>query len=70
MWKELFAPNNQLFKPAFKKICFASDLYYFKENVNLDTYFQFYNDIFEKVKADENIVKKINYKNIEKLFSL
>jgi len=70
LWKELFAPDGKLFLPSFEKLCFASDLIYFGDILEIEPYFEFYDSLFEVVGASKELIEKVNHGNIEKLFSL
>ena len=70
MWKELFAPNGKLHTESVRKLCFASDIVYFRESLNVEPYFEFHDTLLEQIGASQELIQRINYDNIADLFSL
>lgn len=70
LWKERFAPNGRLHTESVRKLCFASDIVYLREDTDPKPYFDFYDKLMEEIGASEELIKKVSYDNISALFSL
>ncbi|NLV92255.1 MAG: amidohydrolase family protein [Firmicutes bacterium] len=70
LWKELLAPNGKLFLPAVEKLCFASDIHYFRSELMIEPYFDFYDTLLSEIGVSEELAERINYFNISELFKL
>jgi predicted TIM-barrel fold metal-dependent hydrolase len=70
MWAETFAPNGVLDEESFGKVLFATDLSLFREGEGFEAYFQFYDRLFDAVKASPAMRERVNRGNALRLFGL
>ena len=70
MWREIFAPNGVLDEESLGKVMFASDVGYFRGEPEVQPYFDFYDELFEAVRAPESLREKVNRGNAMALFGL
>jgi predicted TIM-barrel fold metal-dependent hydrolase len=70
MWAEIFAPNGVLDGESFGKLLFATDMSLFREKEGFEPYFEFYDKLFDAVKAPPEMRARVNRGNALKLFAL
>ena len=73
MWTEIFAPNGKLDTDALGKLCFGSDESYFFDNgsnQDVKKFIDFHRLLLERLKAPEELCRKIFRENILKLTGL
>lgn len=68
MWREMFAPNEELDEQAVGKLVFASDVKYFEGPPQVAPYLDFYDRLFAAIEASAEVVEKVNRGNAETLF--
>ena len=69
MWQETFAPNGELHAESFSKLCFGSDVTYFKQDFTFEPYIEFYERLYNAVNAPEELRERVNGGNILSLFT-
>ncbi|MCA1809801.1 MAG: amidohydrolase family protein [Lentisphaerae bacterium] len=71
-WREMFAPNGELAEDVVSKVCFATDVGYFREGGIMDDriprYINFYDQLFDSVGAPAGLREQVNSGNVLKLF--
>jgi len=70
MWQETFAPNGELHTESFSKLCFGSDVTYFRQNFTFEPYMEFYEKLYDAVDAPDALREKVNRGNILSLFGI
>lgn len=72
MWREIFSPNGNLDTETLNKVLFASDIVIFENpgNEGFQPYFEFYDKLFDAVKAPEELREKVNRGTAVELFEL
>ena len=68
MWSETFAPNGELLTDSFSKVCFGSDVRYFGQTFGFKPYIEFYEKLYDAVKAPDDLREQVNRGNILSLF--
>jgi len=69
MWAEIFAPDGKLLESSVRKLCFGSDVVYFKEGVfPFEPYIAFYDRIFDRIGVSEELRELVNRGNVKALF--
>ena len=71
MWAEMFAPDGELLETSIRKLCFGSDVPYFRgEEFPFERYIAFYEKIFDAIGLSEELRDLVNCGNIRSLFGL
>jgi len=71
MWAEMFAPDGQVLEGSVGKLCFASDVVYFREGeYSFEPYSAFYERIYERIGLSPDQRERINRGNARMLFGL
>jgi predicted TIM-barrel fold metal-dependent hydrolase len=71
MWAECFAPDGELLASSVRKLCFASDVPYFREGqYPFEPYIAFYERILERIGAPEALKEQVYTGNARALFGL
>ncbi len=71
MWSETFAPNGKLLPGSLAKLTFASDLVYWRAELPaVRQYIDFYEEIFNRVKAPAGLRRKIWSRTAAGLFGV
>jgi predicted TIM-barrel fold metal-dependent hydrolase len=71
MWAETFAPDDQLHEPSIKKLCFGSDMSYFRAGqFAFERYMAFYDRIFDRIGLSPELREVVNRGNVRALFGL
>ncbi len=68
MWSETFAPNGELHAESFSKLCFGSDVSYFRQSFGFERYIEFYEKLYDAVKAPDDLRERVNRGNVLSLF--
>ena len=69
MWSEMFAPNGELHTESFSKVCFGSDVTYFRQNFPFEPYIEFYEKLYDAVRAPDDLREQVNRGNVLSLFT-
>ena len=71
MWAEMFAPDGQLLESSIRKLCFASDVRYFREGgFPFQPYMTFYDRIFDAIGLSGELRELVNRGNARSIFGL
>ena len=71
MWAEMFAPDGVLLESSIKKLCFGSDVVYFKEgSFPFEAYISFHEKLFDKIGLSSELRELVNRGNVKALFGL
>jgi len=71
MWAEMFAPDGNLIESSIKKLCFGSDVTYFKEgNFPFERYIRFHEGIYAKIGLSREDREMVNFGNAKRLFNI
>lgn len=71
MWAETFAPDGRLLESSVSKLCFASDVHYFRDDhFPFERYIGFYERVFERIGLSEELREVVNRGNALHLFAL
>lgn len=70
MWRDTFAPNGELHADSFSKVCFGSDVTYFRSTFGFESYIEFYEKLYDAVEAPDDLRERVNRKNILSLFDI
>jgi predicted TIM-barrel fold metal-dependent hydrolase len=71
MWAEMFAPDGELLESSVRKLCFASDVVYFREGeYPFEPYIAFYERIFERIGLSDELQERVNRGNARSIFGL
>jgi len=71
MWAEMFAPDGELLEGSIRKLCFGSDMSYFREGkYSFEPYIAFYEKIFERIGLSAELRDLVNRGNIRAMFGL
>jgi len=70
MWRETFAPNGELHAESFSKVCFGSDVTYFRQSFGFQPYIEFYEKLYDAVGAPDDLREGVNRGNILSLFGV
>jgi predicted TIM-barrel fold metal-dependent hydrolase len=71
MWAEMFAPDDRLLESSIRKLCFGSDVHYFRDGAfPFERYIDFYERIFDRIRLSEELRETVNSENIQRLFGL
>jgi uncharacterized protein len=70
MWADMFAPDGNLLEASVRKLCFASDVRYFRqpETFDVERYIEFYERIFDAIDLPEALRERVNRGNARELF--
>ncbi|MDP6779279.1 MAG: amidohydrolase family protein [Candidatus Latescibacteria bacterium] len=71
MWSDLLAPDGQILEASIRKLCFGSDVGYFREGEfpfkpNID----FYERIFDAIDLPPELREQVNRGNVRTIFGL
>jgi predicted TIM-barrel fold metal-dependent hydrolase len=70
-WTEMFAPDGQLLEGCIGKLCFGSDVRYFREGqFPFEPYMPFYDRIFDRIGLSEELREQVNRGNVRHIFGL
>jgi predicted TIM-barrel fold metal-dependent hydrolase len=71
MWADCFAPDGELLASSVRKLCFASDVPYFRQGeYPFEPYIAFYARILERIGAPEALKQQVYSGNARTLFGL
>jgi len=71
MWAEMFAPDGELLEGSIRKLCFGSDVRYFREGqFPFEPYLSFYDRIFDRIGLSEELRGQVNRGNTRSIFGL
>jgi len=71
MWAETFAPDGVLIESSVKKLCFGSDVVYFREGqFPFEEYIRFHEKLFDKIGLSTELREQVNSGNGKALFGL
>ena len=71
MWAEMFAPDGELLQDSIGKLCFGSDVEYFREGeFACAPYIAFHERLFDRIQLPEPFREAVNRGNIRTLFGL
>jgi predicted TIM-barrel fold metal-dependent hydrolase len=71
MWAETFAPDGNLLESSVRKLCFASDVPYFREGAfPFEPYIAFYERILNRIGAAQALKEQVYRGNARALFGL
>ena len=71
MWAEMFAPDGELLESSIRKLCFGSDVRYFREGeFPFEPYIGFYEKVFDRIALSDELRGLVNRGNIRSLFGL
>ncbi|MGQ9632380.1 MAG: amidohydrolase family protein [bacterium] len=77
MWAEMFAPDGEILESSIRKLCFGSDVWYFREGEGspqegfpFEPYIAFYEKIFDRIGLSEELRDLVNRGNIRSIFGL
>lgn len=72
MWEDIFCPNGKLDVETLNKVLFASDVVIFRNpgNEGFEPYFEFYDNLYNVIKAPDDLREKINRGTGLELFRL
>ncbi len=71
MWAEMFAPDGEILEGSIRKLCFGSDMSYFREGkFGFEPYIRFYDTIFDRIGLSQELRELVNRGNVRKLFGL
>ncbi len=71
MWAEMFAPDGEVLESSIRKLCFGTDVTYFREGqFPFEPYIEFYDKIFDKMGLSEELREVVNRGNMRRLFGL
>jgi predicted TIM-barrel fold metal-dependent hydrolase len=71
MWAEMFAPDGQVLEDSIGKLCFASDVAYFREGeYQFEPYVAFYERLFDRIELSPDLRERVNRGNARALFGL
>jgi hypothetical protein len=71
MWAETFAPDGNLLESSVRKLCFASDVPYFREGAfPFEPYIAFYERILDRIGAAQALKEQVYRGNARALFGL
>ncbi len=69
MWADLFAPDGQLQEDTIAKLCFASDVVYFRPDAHpFVPYIDFYERLFDRIGLPTALREQVNRGNAARLF--
>ena len=71
MWADCFAPDGELLESSVRKLCFASDVPYFREGeYPFEPYVAFYERILGRIGAPDALKEQVYRGNARALFGL
>ena len=71
MWAEMFAPDGQLINASIEKLCFGSDVYYFRDDeFSFEPHIAFHDHLFDRIGLSPELREAVNRGNIRRLFGL
>jgi predicted TIM-barrel fold metal-dependent hydrolase len=71
MWADLFCPDGRLLEESVAKLCFASDVPYFRpEGQPFAPYIDFYERLFDRITLPDALREQVNRGNAAWLFGL
>ena len=71
MWADLFAPDGKVLESSIRKLCFGSDVHYFRQDsFPFEPYIEFYDKIFDRIGLPEELREVVNSGNIRTIFGL
>ena len=71
MWAETFAPDGEIIERSVRKLVFASDVTYFKdEGFPFEPFIEFYEKIFDAIGLSDELRELVNRGNARALFGL
>jgi predicted TIM-barrel fold metal-dependent hydrolase len=71
MWADLFAPDGRLQADTIAKLCFASDVVYFRPDAHpFVPYIDFYERLFDHIGLPDALREQVNRGNAARLFGL
>jgi len=71
MWAEMFAPDGQLLESSIRKLCFASDVHYFREGeYPFEPYMAFYDRVYDQIGLSPELREVVDRGNARSLFGL
>ncbi len=71
MWAETFAPDGKIIEASMRKLCFGSDVHYFREGkFPFEPYIEFYERIFDRIGLSDELRDAVNRGNVRTIFGL
>jgi predicted TIM-barrel fold metal-dependent hydrolase len=72
MWEDVFCPNGNLDTETLKRVLFATDVSYFRSpgHEGFEPYFEFYDKLYDVIKAPDDLREKINRATAMELFEV
>ncbi len=72
MWTQTFAPNGIATVESMEKLCFGSDIHFFRQNTpeRFKPYMDFYETLYKRTGIEESVIEKIRIGNVKKIFNL
>jgi predicted TIM-barrel fold metal-dependent hydrolase len=71
MWADTFAPDGRLLKDSIAKLCFASDVVYFRPGEHrFERYVDFYERLFDRIGLPAALREQVNHGNAARLFGV
>jgi len=70
-WADLFAPDGELFEQSIRKLCFGSDVGYFRKgHFPFEEYITFHDRIFDRIGLSDELRELVNHGTIRQLLGL
>lgn len=70
-WSDLFAPDGRVFEPSIRKLCFGSDVGYFRaRQFPFEAYIEFHERIFDRIGLKPELRELVNRGNVRQIFGL
>ena len=71
MWAETFAPDGVLMESSVRKLCFGSDVVYFREGqFPFEEYISFHERLFDRIGLSTELREQVNSGNVKAIFGL
>jgi predicted TIM-barrel fold metal-dependent hydrolase len=70
-WADMFAPDGELLESSVRKLCFASDVRYFRKGeYPFEPYVAFYERIYDRIGLSQELRELVNRGNVRSIFGL
>jgi len=70
MWAETFCPDGALLESSVRKLLFASDVRYFRDDYPFEPYLAFYDRLYDRIGLSLELREVVNRGNARRLFGL
>jgi predicted TIM-barrel fold metal-dependent hydrolase len=71
MWAEMFAPDGNLLESSIRKLCFGSDMSYFRDGqFSFEQYIAFHERLFDRIGLSPELRAVVNRGNMQTLMGL